>query len=88
MGVEHPGAEKVVMEVDITKLKDMNNIQIRKLKKLCGARYDPVKKIFKFSCDSFETQAQNKKYLSDTLDSLIVEAKVRFYQNLLPALLC
>ena len=47
-----------------------------KLIKLAGRRYHPGRKIVKMSCEMFEHQAQNKRYLSDLLDKLILEARV------------
>lgn len=48
-----------------------------KLKKLVGARYNPEKEIIKMSCERFEHQAQNKRYLGDLVDKIIEAAKVR-----------
>lgn len=46
-----------------------------KLVKLAGPRFSPETGLVKMSCESFETQAQNKRYLGDTVQNLIVEAK-------------
>ena len=40
-----------------------------------GVRYNPSNDIVKMSCDMFETQAQNKRYLGDLVDSLLNEAR-------------
>jgi len=84
MGVDHPAENKVVMEVDTTKLKFLTKAQRLTLYKLVGQRYNPGKKIIKFSCEMFEQQAQNKRYLSDLFDTLVKEVKV--YTNLVSSL--
>ncbi|CAG8613689.1 17824_t:CDS:2 [Cetraspora pellucida] len=73
IGEEHPIQNKVVMTV---KEKDLslNKEQLHKFKVLCGPRYDG-KGEFKFSCEKFPHQAQNKKYLSDLMDRLLKEAR-------------
>lgn len=48
-----------------------------KLKKLVGPRYNPEKDMVKMSCESYDHQAQNKRYLSDQIDKLLASAKVR-----------
>lgn len=48
-----------------------------KLKKLVGPRYNPEKDMVKMSCESYDHQAQNKRYLSDQIDRLLASAKVR-----------
>ena len=48
-----------------------------KLKKLVGPRYNPEKDMVKMSCESYDHQAQNKRYLSDQIDKLLEAAKVR-----------
>jgi hypothetical protein len=50
-------------------------VEKNKLIKLAGVRYNPSTKLIKMSCESFETQAQNKRYLGDLVDVLIREAK-------------
>jgi small subunit ribosomal protein S35 len=47
-----------------------------KLKKLAGPRFNPEKEIIKISCERFEHQAQNKRYLGDLVEKMIVAAKV------------
>ncbi|CAI4215079.1 unnamed protein product [Parascedosporium putredinis] len=49
-----------------------------KLKKLAGARYNPEKDEIKMSCESFDHQAQNKRYLRDQANKLIEAAKPKF----------
>jgi small subunit ribosomal protein S35 len=80
MGEEHPAESKVVLEFSPRDL-DLDRVQQSKLIKLVGARYDPGKKIVKMSCEMFEHQAQNKRYLSDLVDKLIAEAKVRILEH-------
>ncbi|EME83264.1 uncharacterized protein MYCFIDRAFT_211284 [Pseudocercospora fijiensis CIRAD86] len=80
---QHPASRKVVCEFrisDISQLafakdEETRERQILKLKKLCGARLNPQSSSVKMSCESFETQAQNKRYLADTINKLIAEAK-------------
>ncbi|KAF8425632.1 mitochondrial ribosomal subunit protein-domain-containing protein [Tirmania nivea] len=74
MGEKHPSESKVVMEFT-TKDLGLEPISRRKLIKLAGARYNPEKDLVYMSCEIFETQAQNKRYLSDLLDKLLAEAK-------------
>lgn len=76
MGVEHPAENKVVMEVDTRKLHFLTPAQRLTLYKLVGQRYNPTKNHIKFSCEMFEQQAQNKRYLSDLFDTLVNEVKV------------
>lgn len=54
----------------------LSEVQQLKLKKLAGARYNPEKDIIKISCERFEHQAQNKRYLGDLVDKMITTAKV------------
>lgn len=58
--------------------KDMplDEAQQLKLKKLLGPRYNPETDVAKMSCEQFEHQAQNKRYLGDLVESLIARAKV------------
>lgn len=53
----------------------LTKVQTEKLKKLAGPRYNPETEIVKMSCESFEFQAQNKRYLLNVIDSLVAEAK-------------
>lgn len=73
-GEAHPSASKVVLRLDIRKL-GLEETELIKLMKLAGSRVDHNTHILKMSSERFEDPAQNKKYLSDTLDSLIAEAK-------------
>jgi len=75
MGEVHPAARKVVVEFRPDALQNLEEKHKIKLLKLAGPRYDPETGIVKMSCESFETQAQNKRYLGDTIQKLIAEAK-------------
>lgn len=46
-----------------------------KLIKLAGVRYNPDTDIIKMSCESFDTQTQNKRFLGETITNLLKEAK-------------
>ncbi|KAG0204025.1 37S ribosomal protein S24, mitochondrial [Mortierella sp. GBA30] len=70
----HPAARKVVLTVD-TKSLPLTNPELHKFLLLVGPRYDPVKEQIKMSCEKFQDRSQNFKWLSDTLDKLINEAK-------------
>lgn len=77
MGEEHPAEKKVVVEFCPDDIPDLTAVQKDKLKKLAGVRYNPGTEIVRMSCEMFESQAQNKRYLGDLVDSLVREAKVR-----------
>ena len=76
MGEFHPAEKKVVVEFSPADL-GLTPVQADKLRKLAGPRYNPTKDVVKMSCESFGQPAQNKRYLSDLVDTLITEAKVR-----------
>ena len=76
MGEEHPAAKKVVLEFCPKDLPDLTDTQREKLIKLVGVRYNPQTEIVKMSSETFETQAQNKRYLGDLVDTLLREAQV------------
>jgi small subunit ribosomal protein S35 len=78
MGEQHPAEKKVVLEFSPADIPNLEKWQLEKLKKLAGVRYNPEKDVIKMSCEMFETQAQNKRYLGDIVDSLLVEARVCF----------
>lgn len=75
MGEKHPAESKVVCEFASTDL-GLTTIERLKLVKIVGARYNPDTDIVRMSCEMFEHQAQNKRYLSDLVDTLMTEAKV------------
>ncbi|KAI5359295.1 Putative ribosomal protein S24/S35 [Septoria linicola] len=70
----HPASRKVVVEFNVHDLK-LGKGETQKLRKLAGSRYNPQSQIVKMSCESFETIAQNKRCLADTVNKLIIEAK-------------
>ncbi|KAH7562349.1 hypothetical protein BM1_01869 [Bipolaris maydis] len=78
LGESHPAANKVVVEFspsDLTQSYSLTAPQISKLIKLAGPRYNPSTNIIKLSCEKFDTQPQNKRFLGETISSLIAEAK-------------
>jgi small subunit ribosomal protein S35 len=74
LGEEHPAAKKVVLEFCTADLP-LTPKQRLKLIKLLGPRYDPQKDLVHMSSEMFQTQAQNKRYLGDLVDTLMAEAK-------------
>lgn len=54
---------------------DLTPVQRNKLIKLSGPRYNPSSDIIKLSNEQFDTQTQNKRFLGETIQSLITEAK-------------
>ncbi|CAK7564970.1 MAG: 37S ribosomal protein S24, mitochondrial [Sporothrix epigloea] len=74
MGEFHPAERKVVVEFCPADF-DLTPVQADKLRKLVGPRYNPEKDIVRMSCEKFEHQAQNKRYLGDVVDKLLVEAR-------------
>jgi small subunit ribosomal protein S35 len=81
MGEEHPAEKKVVVEFCPDDIPGLSPVEKDKLKKLVGVRYNPTTEIVKMSSEMFESQAQNKRYLGDLVDSLVREAKVRSLQS-------
>jgi len=75
MGEFHPAERKVVVTFSPADL-GLTEAEQLKMKKLAGPRYDPEKDFIKMSCESFDHQAQNKRYLVDQVDRLIAAAKV------------
>lgn len=73
-GELHPAANKVVVEFGVADLKDLTEEQRDTLRKIAGPRRDPVTDLVKMSCESFPSQAQNKRFLGDTIANLIKEA--------------
>ena len=74
MGESHPASRKVVVEFDPWKIRTPSEQHTLKLIKLVGARYNPGTKRIRMSCESFETQAQNKRFLADAIKKLIDES--------------
>ncbi|KAE8328352.1 hypothetical protein BDV24DRAFT_137322 [Aspergillus arachidicola] len=77
MGESHPAENKVVVELSSQDLtpKHLSEAQRQTFLKLVGPRYNPDTDIVRMSCEKFTTRAQNKRYLADTVNSLIKEAK-------------
>jgi hypothetical protein len=75
MGEWHKGSNKVVVEFSPRDL-GLSDAEQLKLKKLVGARYNPEEDVVKMSCEMFDNQAQNKRYLGDMVEKLVGEAKV------------
>jgi small subunit ribosomal protein S35 len=76
LGEEHPAEKKVVLQFCTKDMPDLTEVQREKLIKLVGVRYNPESDVVKMSCEMFETQAQNKRYLGDLVDTLLREARV------------
>ncbi|KAI2473204.1 mitochondrial ribosomal protein [Annulohypoxylon bovei var. microspora] len=74
MGELHPAESKVVVEFSPRDLP-LNAAQQLKLKKLLGPRYNPETDVAKMSCEQFEHQAQNKRYLGDVIQNLVARSK-------------
>lgn len=74
MGEFHPAENKVVVEF-CPKDLPLDEAQQLKLRKLLGPRLNPETDIAKMSCEQFEHQAQNKRYLGDLVNKLIEAAK-------------
>ncbi|KAG9193778.1 hypothetical protein G6011_03813 [Alternaria panax] len=78
LGESHPASNKVVVEFSPSELStthSLSAIQVSKLIKLAGPRYNPSTSIIKLSCEKFDTQSQNKRFLGDTISGLIKECK-------------
>lgn len=86
MGEFHPAEKKVVVEFSPADF-GLTQIQEDKLKKLAGPRYNPEKETIKMSCESFDHQAQNKRYLAELVEKLVTEAKVGYNSTSLALLL-
>ncbi|KAH9900062.1 mitochondrial ribosomal protein [Xylariomycetidae sp. FL2044] len=74
MGELHPAENKVVVEFSPRDMP-LTEAQQLKLRKLLGPRLNPETDIAKMSCEQFEHQAQNKRYLGDLVDNLVAQAK-------------
>ncbi|KAH8701922.1 mitochondrial ribosomal subunit protein-domain-containing protein [Talaromyces proteolyticus] len=77
LGEQHPAEHKVVVELSSKDLvpKHLSEAQRQTFLKLVGTRYNPDTDIVHMSCEKFSARAQNKRYLGDTIKSLIKEAK-------------
>ncbi|KAJ4351107.1 37S ribosomal protein S24, mitochondrial [Ascochyta clinopodiicola] len=74
LGESHPAANKVVVEFSPSDL-GLTPTQRDKFIKLSGPRYNPSSDLIKLSTEQFDTQTQNKRFLGETIQSLIAEAK-------------
>ncbi|KAJ8129491.1 hypothetical protein O1611_g4140 [Lasiodiplodia mahajangana] len=74
MGEFHPAEKKVVVEFSPKDLP-LNEAQQQKLRKLLGSRWNPETDVAKMSCELFDHQAQNKRYLGDVVNKLVEQAK-------------
>ncbi|KAI0521800.1 mitochondrial ribosomal subunit protein-domain-containing protein [Xylaria bambusicola] len=74
MGEFHPAEKKVVVEFSPRDMP-LTEAQQQKLRKLLGPRLNPETDIAKMSCEQFEHQAQNKRYLGDVVNKLVAQAK-------------
>lgn len=77
MGEQHPAESKVVVELSTEDLtpKYLTPEQRTTFIKLVGPRYNPDTDIVRMSCERFSSQAQNKRFLADLVNTLIKEAK-------------
>ena len=75
MGDFHQSESKVVLEFSPDDMP-LDEGQKVKLRKLAGPRWNPEKDVIHMSSESYENQAQNKRYLSDMVDKLLEAAKV------------
>ncbi|KAF2449099.1 hypothetical protein P171DRAFT_469258 [Karstenula rhodostoma CBS 690.94] len=74
LGESHPATNKVVVEFSANDLA-LAPTQRDKLIKLAGVRFNPDTEIIKMSCEAFDTQAQNKRFLGETITNLLNAAK-------------
>lgn len=82
LGESHPAANKVTVEFspqDLTLAATPASLRlaaphVAKLIKLAGPRYNPVTQTVKLSCEDYDTQAQNKRFLGETIRILLQEA--------------
>lgn len=81
MGEPHPVESKCVLNVNVD-LLGLNDQERHKFLVLSGPRYNPETGDLTLSSEKFPYVKQNKKYLSDLLDKLVAEAKVRQYLQL------
>jgi Mitochondrial ribosomal subunit protein len=76
MGEDHPAESKVVVSFSPSNSTlNLTPDQHAKLIKLAGARYNPSTDLIKMSCETFDTPAQNKRYLGDQVEVLLKEAR-------------
>jgi hypothetical protein len=75
LGEGHPVERKVVLSVKVADLK-LNETEKHKFLLLSGPRYNVNTEELVMSSEKFPHRKQNKKFLIDTLNKLIKEAKV------------
>ncbi|KAL7747698.1 WD repeat-containing protein slp1 [Sorochytrium milnesiophthora] len=74
----HPLHSKAVLTLSVPHLLAQTKLDAKQgtfLKKLLGSRYDPTTETIKMSCERFPHYAQNKKWLADTLNALVDNAR-------------
>lgn len=76
LGEGHPVERKAVLNVKVADL-GLNETEKHKLLLLSGPRYNVNTEELVMSSEKFPHRKQNKKFLIDTLQKLIKEAKVR-----------
>lgn len=64
-----------MVEFQVNDLQDMTPQQKDKLIKLAGPRFKPDTGLVKMSCEMFDTQDQNKRFLGETIKKLLDEAR-------------
>ncbi|SCV04153.1 LANO_0G08482g1_1 [Lachancea nothofagi CBS 11611] len=74
IGEEHPNARKVVVSLKTNDI-GLTDKEVHKFRLLAQTRYDHLTDVFKMSSDRYPEPAQNARYLSDVLQSLIKESK-------------
>ncbi|CAO3697417.1 unnamed protein product [Rhizopus stolonifer] len=74
LGEGHPVERKVVLSVKVSDLK-LNDTEKHKFLLLSGPRYNVNTEEFVMSSEKFPKRQQNKKFLIDTLNKLVNEAK-------------
>lgn len=75
VGEGHPVEKKVVLNVKVSDL-NLNATEKHKFLLLSGSRYNVNTEELVMSSERFPHRKQNKKYLLDVLNKLIIEAKV------------
>ncbi|KAF2718774.1 hypothetical protein K431DRAFT_287377 [Polychaeton citri CBS 116435] len=81
LGEHHPASRKVVVEFKPAVVGRIAGVSPKALQKLAGPRFNPLNGTIKMSCENFETQAMNKRYLADTIQKLIAEAKTNDFAD-------
>ena len=75
LGESHPAANKVVVQFAVNDMPNLTQQQQNKLIKLAGPRYNPETGFIKMSCEMYDTQDQNKRFLGETIKKLLDEAR-------------